>query len=241
MRIVMALLLSCVMLLAACDNGLSFADPALDACVRSFAPGGGHLTQKDLDEIKQLFCGNPGGGTEPDPTENIVRLDGIEMLRNLEELHLGVTHISDLSPLRHLEKLKEMGIHTDRKINSYVPLCDLRLTGIGISGAELEDINFLANIPTLERLYLEDNKISDISVIKQLPVLTSINVSENKVTTLEPIAKHPNIANFTEVSVSYNCIDCAAEAEYKASIKENSDISVFCSSEEQFLPGNCSE
>ncbi|HNT28486.1 MAG TPA: leucine-rich repeat domain-containing protein [bacterium] len=226
-------------LLVSCENDVAFLDKKLEACIRNnLNDEDDPLTQDNLDQITLLYCGIGANKEE----SGINSLNGIEHLGNLEKLSLSYSHISDISPLRDLKKLKELGIGTDKKITSYAPILLLPLTNLGVEGAEIEDISFLSYIPSLERINFEHNDITDISVIKQLPSLTSIDISYNKVSSLEAIANHPNIQNFSFISIGYNCMDCALEEEHVAKVEEkNPDVYISCNSSNQLLPENCEE
>ncbi|HOW51054.1 MAG TPA: hypothetical protein PLV42_03295 [bacterium] len=226
--------------LFSCDNGISFDDPALDACVRDAAPitDESHLDQIDLDKITTLVCGEDTPGFEENGISN---LSGIERLHNLRYLLLYKARISDISQLAKLEKLRELIITSELKIYSYAPLSKLSLTSLTLH-VGLDDISFLANIPTLEEINLERNQISDLTPIKQLTNLKKIDVSYNRITTIKPIAEHPNIENFTYISIGYNCMDCSVEEQNVLLVEEkNPEVYISCNSDNQLLPENCGE
>ncbi len=238
-KIPFCLLLSA--LLCSCDNGITFDDPALDACVRNATPitDESHLDQSDLDKIETLICGEE----DPDHEENGIRnLSGIERLHNLRYLNLYKAKVADISLLAKLSKLNFLNITSDQRINSYAPLTQLPLEFLGIHDTGLEDIGFLTYISTLEEINLERNSIVDLSPITQLEKLRKIDVSYNRITTLRPIAEHPNLAKMQDVRVYYNCIDCMEEIEYLNAIAEqNPDFKYICNPDDQLLPENCGE
>ncbi|HOW51053.1 MAG TPA: hypothetical protein PLV42_03290 [bacterium] len=240
MRNILGFLFSAIFLFS-CDNGISFDDPALDACVRNATPitDESHLDQSDLDKITTLVCGEDTPGFEENGISN---LSGIERLHNLRYLNLYKAKVSNISLLAKLEKLKELNITSDQKILSYEPLTRLPLTFLGIHDTGLEDISFLANIPTLEEIDLERNAIIDISVLAQLDKLVDVDLQHNKITTVAPLAQNKNLANMERLAIYYNCIDCMKEIEYLDAIAEqNPDLKYICNPDDQLLPENCGE
>lgn len=227
-------------LLFSCENDVAFLDKALEACIRNTTGQTGDLTQEDFDKITILYCGQD----EPGHEENgINSIKNIEKLRNLSRLILYKSHVTDISPLRELKKLTFLGITSDLPITSYEPILRLPLTFLGLHDVELEDISFLSQIKTLEELNLQRNRIQDISVIGSLPKLKLLDIRYNRITSLYAIAQHPNIENFTDLSIGYNCLDCAVEDNGNiVSIQEkNPNLYVICNPGNQLLPENCSE
>ena len=97
-------------------------------------------------------------GGEPD-------ISTLEGTRNLKELYLNFSGISDVSPVAKLTGLTR-----------------LRLTGNRIS-----DISPLAKLTNLEWLELAANEISDVSPLAQLKKLTWLHVGDNMISDFSPL------------------------------------------------------
>ena len=97
-------------------------------------------------------------GGEPD-------ISTLEGTRNLKELYLNFSGISDVSPVAKLTRLTR-----------------LRLTGNRIS-----DISPLAKLTNLEWLELAANEISDVSPLAQLKQLTWLHVGDNMISDFSPL------------------------------------------------------
>ena len=97
-------------------------------------------------------------GGEPD-------ISTLEGTRNLKELYLNFSGISDVSPVAKLTGLTR-----------------LRLTGNRIS-----DISPLAKLTNLEWLELAANEISDVSPLAQLKQLTWLHVGDNMISDFSPL------------------------------------------------------
>ncbi len=121
----------------------------------SFGSWGNPLS--DLSPLVGLEVIDICGG-EPD-------ISTLEGTRNLKELYLNFSGISDVSPVAKLTGLTR-----------------LRLTGNGIS-----DISPLAKLTNLKWLELSLNKISDVSPLAQLKQLTWLHVGENMISDFSPL------------------------------------------------------
>lgn len=91
--------------------------------------------------------------------------NNLKLLKNLEELYITRTHITDLSFLRHLTYLKTL---------------DLRWNHI-------TDITELSKLNNLERLKLYCNKIKDLNPLSGLLNLKYLSIDDNLVEDLKPI------------------------------------------------------
>lgn len=56
-----------------------------------------------------------------------------------------------------------------------------KLTEISIIGDELEQIDFVAYLPNLKKLYMDDNYITNLEVLSTLSNLEILSVKENPI------------------------------------------------------------
>lgn len=177
------------------------------------------MNQADIDSVKKI---------DSISNAEIVKLNGIEYFKNLEELKLYSTQISDITPLSSLTNLKELTLSSN-KINNFGAISNLvNLVSLDIYKCDLSDITFLSDLKKLEFISLEDNNLSDISVFSNLTNLREVNISNNKIkkicdisnlknlyfldlskneiNNIDDLANLPKQNNFLHVDLSYNNI-----------------------------------
>ncbi len=112
----------------------------------------------------------------------------IEQLINLEELTIR-KDIEDLSPLKNLSKLKDLGLGKT-KISDLSPLQNLtQLQDLELYKTAITNIDALSNCTQLVNLTLSDTQIQDLSALPQLENIYEISISRTKVTSLKPLCK----------------------------------------------------
>lgn len=116
------------------------------------------ITRDDLKGIKKLDISGKG----------ITKVNGIELLCNLEILNLEDNDIVDLSPLKRLTNLRTLNIGN----NNVKHISHLgRLTNIeqlDISNNKIKSIDVLSSFDKLEDLNIESNYIENLRVLKDL-------------------------------------------------------------------------
>ena len=126
-----------------------------------------------------------------DYDHGIKNLTGLEHARNLRELELSGSAISDFSPIAGLAQLTR-----------------LRLTSANIS-----DVSFLSGFKQLTELWLDGNSITDISALAELKQLTNLDLRGNSITDISSLAE---LKRLTWLDLAFNSIsDISALAELK--------------------------
>jgi len=140
------------------------------------------ITQAQLDTITELEI----EGREPTVIGTgvwVQSLAGMQYLRNLEELNVWWSGVSDLRPLSNLSSLRILRI----------------------SRSEIVDVSPLRGLTGLTRLVLPQNRISDVSPLSTLVNLNALILDSNQITDLRPIANLPILsANPTLEALSIN-------------------------------------
>lgn len=129
------------------------------------------LTYEDLESVTYLAAWDGG----------ITSLAGISLLKNLRELHIGSSTISDISELTELKDIYN----------------------IDISWSYICEIPDFSQCDSLESLYLSGNLIKDISPVALIPNLRYADFNSNRITSIEPLK---NMDSLESLSIESNCI-----------------------------------
>ena len=96
---------------------------------------------------------------------NLTSLQGIEYFTNLQELNLSGNALVDSSPLEKLQSLVTLNVGFN----------------------QFESVQF--NLPKLEVLNIEENRLSSIEFVRSLESLVALNIRGNRVADLSPLEK----------------------------------------------------
>lgn len=117
---------------------------------------------------------------------HIERLTGLEFATNLRTLNLSGNSLGDLSPIRHLGQLRELGLSGVEDIAALAGLTNL--TRLGIGATSLDDLSPLASLWRLRELSLSSANVSDVSALAGLANLTRLGLGYNPLDDLSPLA-----------------------------------------------------
>jgi Leucine-rich repeat (LRR) protein len=200
--------------LVACTLGacsppvVTFADPALRACVEEalYLSPGDPIVRTDLEALTELFC----DGRE------LVSLSGLQSATNLTWLFLNGNNIADLSPLGGLTHLTVLGLDVNEIID-VTPLAGLtNLTNLGLGANAIVDVSPLAGLSSLEVLYLNDNNIVDVSPLEGLSSLDVLDLRYNAIVDVSALA---NLTGLSELGLTGNPVtDPSSLADLGASV-----------------------
>ena len=125
-------------------------------------------------------------------------------LTNLTDLGLSGNTISDVSPLRNLTNLKRL-LLSDNTISDASPLRDLtNLTDLRLSDNTISDVSPLRDLTNLTDLGLSGNTISDVSPLRDLTNLTDLRLSDNTISDVSPLR---NLTNLTDLWLQGNLLN----------------------------------
>ncbi len=113
------------------------------------------LTYEDLESVTYIAAWE----------QVISSVKGISLLKNLEEIHIGSSYVSDISEMAKLEKIKFIDV-----TNCYIK--------------EIPDFSECKN---LSSLYLGGNMIKDVSPLTKIHSLKSVDLNNNFITSIEPL------------------------------------------------------
>ncbi len=119
----------------------------------------------------------------PDPTKE--QLHEIANLTSINVEHNG--RISDIEPLRILEKLEELNI-SYTLVSDLEPLSDLiDLKVLNCKHTRIQEITPLEDLINLETLNISETEVSSIAPLAKLKNLQILNLDETSVQSLEPL------------------------------------------------------
>lgn len=192
---------------------VEFEDSNLEADIREIInKPEGDIYLEDVINIKALETDGRGD-------RMVESFEGIQSLKNLEELYFLGYGIDDLTPIAELTNLKTLGFGSWEPtfIEDISPIGNLtnlenlyiganRASDISVIGnlVNLEelvlwrsvvdgDISFLANLENLEYLDLHSNGIEDISVLTNFKNLRYLDIGDNNVKDISPIKNLTNL------------------------------------------------
>ena len=110
---------------------------------------------------------------------DIASLQGLEHAVNITFLHIGDSHISDLTPLIGLRALKVLKLYNNQ-ISDISPLSALiQIQVLELHNNQISDISPLSSLTALEYLNLHDNQISDFTSLLNLRNLEFLDIRDN--------------------------------------------------------------
>ncbi len=135
--------------------------------------------------------------------QKIKKIEGLEMLVDLDVLDLHGNQIEEIEGLKSLSDLKELILGLS-KIKEIKGLESLRyLNYLRLDQNEIEKIEGLKSVGELKSLLLNRNKIERIEGLDELKNLEYLNLSQNKIERIEGLDELKNLKN---LDLSYNRI-----------------------------------
>ena len=85
-------------------------------------------------------------------------IENIEAFSNVEHLRLESVHAKDLSPLLKLEHLTTLELIDCERVEDFSALYQMpQLESLTVDSNKLRDISFVSNMPNLKELYIQKN------------------------------------------------------------------------------------
>lgn len=134
---------------------------------------------------------------EPEGTGEIESLVGLQHFANLEAFIAPYNLVADLSPVSGLSNLEHLNLDKNLvlDLSPLAGMPSLRILEVWDNGPEFDenvdgiaDIGPLAQIPTLEELYLSENNISDLGPLASLPNLRVLYALINEISDISPLS-----------------------------------------------------
>ena len=142
-------------------------------------------------------------------------LESLNALASLTKLeHLGLQYVGphDLKPLAGLVGLKNLDL-SGNDLKDIAPLATLaKLKTLALHNNQLVDLSSLAGLAGLVELDVNTNAVSDLVFVSGLESLDVLQANHNDITDLGHLLNNPGIGPGDYVDISYNPLDCDAQA-----------------------------
>lgn len=170
-------------------SGVAFEEPLVEQAVRlSLGKGEGEaITKEELINITEIYIyGNHAASNYMEfeaLCEHMVLNDGtvrnggltslkdLAKFKNLRSVNIALENISDLTPLKDLDKLEQLQLKHN----------------------PIEDITPLADLPSLKELILYDTKITELNALSDCPKLENVEIGRTFVKSISAIAGINNL------------------------------------------------
>ena len=114
-------------------------------------------------------------------------------MRELTVLRGGF-EIVDLTGLQHATNLEMLYLSWRKKVSDVSPLANLpKLERLYLEHTQVSDISPLANLPNLKELELNNTKVSDVSPLATLTNLFTLGLDQTNVSDISTLANLPNL------------------------------------------------
>ncbi len=149
------------------DRPVLLTDDSLEVVVRSaIHKEAGPLTRVDVEQLVFLVG----------QSRNIASLEGIGEIWNLEQIHLGDNHISDLTPVMGLMKLRSLFL-ADNNISDLSPLASMdQIADLDLTKNPIADLSPIAEMDNLQVLWLGDCGLTDLA-----PLVANTNIADGDI------------------------------------------------------------
>ena len=111
----------------------------------------------------------------------VTSLDGIDSFKNLQQLYIESSYLSDISALKQLTKLKYLCLDDAGKVTDFSPVTYLTsLEVFDVTSSSIKNLSFLDKLNNIKEFSLRKSKIIDISPLeKYKSSLTTLCLYEN--------------------------------------------------------------
>ncbi|MFZ4521444.1 MAG: leucine-rich repeat domain-containing protein [Bacteroidales bacterium] len=123
----------------------------------------------------------------------IVNLEPLNKLSDLKEVNISGTGITDLMPMRNLNKLEILdisntGVSTLEPLHYCIHINQLRLKGTPVS-----DLSVVPSFQSLSTLDISGTKVTSADALKDITTLTDLRMNNTSVSDLTPVAGLVNL------------------------------------------------
>ena len=172
------------------------------------------FTNSEVENLVRDYLGIHSGDILTSDIENITyiysedyqgSLEGIEILRNLTEVHFYEnSDIRDVTPLSKLRKLRSITLNRNTNLENLDSLAGLPfLEYLSLKRCGLTSVQFLRKFKGLKQLYINDNDIKSLDGIEGVTSLEELYIGRNQISSLAPLA---NLSRLNQLRAGNNNI-----------------------------------
>lgn len=119
----------------------------------------------------------------------VSNLDSLKSLQNLQLLDVSYSEITDLNPLKHIQNLRQLYV-TKTQVSDLSPLMDLQnLQQLYVGYTEIIDLSPLKKLINLKKLKFYNTHVLDLSPLQSMQNLQQLDISSTQVSDLSPLKK----------------------------------------------------
>lgn len=191
-----------------CFRGLQYidVDKTLNlADIKSLKNLKGVFSENTIKDLA-IIISNPDNIVSLGSYENyyVRSLEGIDSFKNLQQLYVKSSYLSDISDLKQASKLKYLCLDNAKNVTDFTPVTYLTsLEVFDVTSASIKNLSFLDKLNNIKEFTLRESKIIDISPLaKYKSTLTKLCLYENL--DVKDYSVIGEFTNLTELSIYGN-------------------------------------
>lgn len=208
-----------------CDDAVLSLDRALADAVMAALSITDEPRCAELSGLTGLIANNSG----------ITSLDGLQYAMNLSSLNLYNNDVTDLEPLRGLQKLGLLELGANPNLTDLGPLSELPvLFYLGLNrSVRVTDLNPLSGLDTLQQLHLgELPGITSMAPLSGLTGLTTLNLSQSGFTDFDSLRSLTGLQRLWLSQMSLTTADIA----FLEDLPQLTDLNLYFNSIDSLAP-----
>lgn len=191
-----------------CFRGLQYidVDKKLNlADIKSLNNLKGVFSENTIKDLA-IIISNPDNIVSLGSYENyyVRSLEGIDSFKNLQQLYVKSSYLSDISDLKQASKLKYLCLDNAKNVTDFTPVTYLSsLEVFDVTSASIKNLSFLDKLNNIKEFSLRESKIIDITPLaKYKSTLTKLCLYENY--DVKDYSVIGEFINLTELSIYGN-------------------------------------
>lgn len=157
-----------------------FEEPLMEQLIRNeLGKENGEITDLDCEQISSLHISDYYLRTEDMDYEEYSKLQ-----------------FSTLNDLHYFPNLTYIYMNRQTEISDFSPIGECwKVYSVDLNGCNVKEIDFIANLPNLTQLYLNNNNISDITPILECDQIRYLDISKNPIGNASEITVLENLSS----------------------------------------------
>ena len=125
--------------------------------------------------------------------KTIQNLEPLNKLSNLREVNISGTGVSDIMPLRNLNKLELLDM-SNTSVSNLSPLhyC-IQISELKMKGTPVSDLSVVANFHSLSTLDISGTKVTSLEAIRDMATMKDLRMNHTRIPDIAPVATLVNL------------------------------------------------